>query len=301
MSLTLSILIPVYNHPFKALLEGLLAEALSEGLSFEILIGNDGDVPDEQHIKVVENHHSHIRLLQHAEALGRSKNRNKLAEMARGQWLLFVDGDARLSSPSFLHDYLINSGDDAQVLCGGTLYQNEAPGERQKFLRWKYGKKREELDAGVRNLRPYCSFSSFNFMISKEVFLNIPFDETVTGYGHEDTLFGLTLRDRHIQVRHLNNGLFHDGIDMDRVFLDKVSQSVDNLARIYHLGLLSDNDISCIRLLSLGLKLTRRLPRPLLKFLGKAFRPVFLRLIRIFPGSLLYLDLYKLALLLTKL
>ena len=50
-------------------------------------------------------------------------------------------------------------------------------------------------------------------MILRETFLKHPFDETITHYGHEDTLFGLVLKKEGIKILHIDNPLMNCGLD----------------------------------------------------------------------------------------
>ena len=93
------------------------------------------------------------------------------------------------------------------------------PGDPDKLLRWKYGKKKEQLKASERNKHAHASFSTFNVLIDKSIFSKIRFNEELKQYGHEDTLLGYQLNIAGINVLHIDNGLMHDGVESNQDFL----------------------------------------------------------------------------------
>jgi hypothetical protein len=72
-----------------------------------------------------------------------------------------------------------------------------------------------------------------NFVVPKAVMLNIPFDETVTTYGHEDTLFGFQLQAAGIDILHLDNPVLHIGLDEAAHWLEKQRIAIQNLYRLH--------------------------------------------------------------------
>ena len=118
----------------------------------------------------------------------------------------------------------------ASVICGGTLYNDSAPGDPDKILRWKYGRIREQKKAAERNKHPHSNFSTFNFLIEKSVFSKIRFNEELKQYGHEDTLLGYQLKKAGINVLHIDNGLIHEGVESNREFLNKTKLGIENLS-----------------------------------------------------------------------
>ena len=83
--------------------------------------------------------------------------------------------------------------------------------------------------AEKRALHPYKVFRTFNFMILRETFLKHPFDETITHYGHEDTLFGLVLKKERIKILHIDNPLMNCGLDTNLDVLLKTEESLRTL------------------------------------------------------------------------
>ena len=128
----------------------------------------------------------------------------------------------------YIHRYLPYCNGERVVVCGGTSYRPNPPA-RDCLLRWTYGTRCEIRSAAERNKHPNAQFSTFNFLIQKELFSEIRFNELLRNYGHEDTLFGFELRKKNITITHIDNPLYHVGIDTNRIYLEKTRQGVENL------------------------------------------------------------------------
>ncbi|MFO7616795.1 MAG: glycosyltransferase [Bacteroidales bacterium] len=252
----ISVLIPVRNWPLRELVESLVLQLKRAGQPYEILIGEDGSEPEfSQHNQELESIDG-VSHFYHGRALGRSANRNFLARTARYPYLLFLDGDAGVADAGFIETYL-RLADEDSVICGGTGYGTDPPENPDHILRWKYGRAREEKPASIRQLNPWDSFSTFNFIIPSALFARIRFDETISGYGHEDTLFGYQLRSEGIPVIHADNPLLHLGLEPAIPFLEKCHDSVRNLAILYQFGKIRDEHASRNNLLHSWLVLKR--------------------------------------------
>jgi len=194
----------------------------NNNINFEILIGDDS--PSETQITLPAN----TKYFHHKQNLGRAKNRNFLASKAKYKYLLFIDGDARVATGNFADNYINALKTNADVICGGTEYPKTL-NDKTKKLHWKYGKNVESKSAETRSKTPYNSFTSFNFMVKKDVFTKSPFDERLNSYGHEDTLFGLYLKKHNIKISHINNQLIHTGLETNQNFIIKNLQAIRNL------------------------------------------------------------------------
>ena len=221
----LSICIPVYNQDVTSLVHDLHRQALGISCDFEILLMEDGSTSflEENSSLATLDRVRYVRLPQN---VGRAAVRNKLADEAQYEYLLFMDCDVSPFDDSFLERYVRMEG--SEVVMGGCRY-GDAPLSDKHILRWRYGKEREEKSAEVRNQHPYDSFSVFNFMIRKSVFMRIRFDESLPGYGHEDTMFGLYLKRKGIHITHIDNELLHLDSTSSDVFLRKSRNAVANL------------------------------------------------------------------------
>lgn len=232
----LSVLIPIYNHDVNPLVTALDRQLAQAGIPYEIILADD--CSDNLDIKEKNSHLTQLDKVQHIqnqENMGRAKIRNLLAKKAQYPYLLFIDCDAMVENPDYINKYMDAiekmRPQQAFVINGGIAYRNEKP-DNQYFLRWYYGKRREEESAEQRNKRPYHHFTPFNVIISKSVFEEIQFDENLTTYGHEDTLFGYQLQQKQIPYLHIDNPLYHEGLDTNEEYLKKIRLSIDNLIYI---------------------------------------------------------------------
>ena len=218
----LSILIPTYNYDCSHLVLQLL-EQLPEDA--EIIVGDDCSAEAFQ----LPTTDDRVHIYRPEHNLGRASIRNRLAEEARGEWLLFIDADAEVKSRNFIADYLTAS-DESQVVCGGTGNLPECPRPEAR-LRYDYEVAAEKrLTLSYRRQHPYAQFTTFNFLIKRNLFLSIRFDESLKQYGHEDTQFGLELKKRNINVLHIENKLIHLGLEDAEDYLQKTETALRTLA-----------------------------------------------------------------------
>ena len=229
----ISILIPVNNYDIVALVHSM-KDGISKVPEYgEILIGDDGSSPEFKTIyQSLES--ENVRIIVSEKNIGRAAIRNKLAMEAKGEHLLYIDADAMIqgTAQAYLLKWLpaINA---ARVISGGVIYHETPPGDPDKILRWKYGRKREQKKAAERNKRPHSSFSTFNVMLEKEVLTKIRFNEELKQYGHEDTLLGYQLKKAGIDILHIDNGLVHEGVETNQEFLNKTQLGIENLSQLY--------------------------------------------------------------------
>ncbi len=222
----LSILIPVYAESIVRLVSELVRQGRALEILFEVIVFDDGSSEaikkENQPIaEILEVIYENL-----PRNLGRSAIRNKLGDRAKFPYLLFLDCDSYPASEDFLKNYFENLAPNT-VLVGGTAYAEKSP--RGKELHWLVGSQREVVTAEQRALHPHHGFSSFNFVVPKDVFKKIKFDDTIIGYGHEDTLYGWSLKKAGIAVIHLENRLIHLGLDDATTFLEKRRTAIRNL------------------------------------------------------------------------
>ena len=286
----LSILIPIYNFDVRQLVKELHAQALSLPVPAEILCFDDCS---EAHWKVLNREVGQLPLAHYQECpqnLGRSRIRNLLADTARGSHLLFLDCDSQVPDNAYLHSYA-EAMDEKSLLYGGRIYQEGPPDDPRLFLHWRYGIRREEMPPAHRREHPYHHFMTNNFLLPASVFHSIRFDERLLQYGHEDTLFGMELRQRNIPIRHLDNPLVHIGLEPAESFLDKTRKGVCNLAFLYRSGTGIET-----RLTLFYEKLRRRRLIGLAKGVLMRLRPLLLDNLMSRHPNLFFLDLFKLSL-----
>jgi glycosyltransferase involved in cell wall biosynthesis len=225
----LSILIPTYNYNCFPLVKKLYEQALNASISFEIIVLDDcSTVFVEENEKISEV--PFCSYFQSKINKGRAKTRNELAVLAKYDFLLFIDADADTPDDQFIFRYLAYCNDNS-IVCGGTIY-NQKNVDPSFTLRLKYGKRREFRSLSARQENRYNSFSSFNFLIPKNIFQKIRFNESIVDYGHEDTVFGYELKLYQYNVIHIDNPLIHKGLEPSAAFLEKTQKSMRNLVFI---------------------------------------------------------------------
>lgn len=226
----LSILIPVYNHNVIKLIEALNQEAKTLDIPFEIRCYDDASDKEfrkkNRELKKLKN----VVYKELEENIGRSKIRNLLAQESEFKDLLFIDGDSKVNSGSYLNKYVF-AAFSHDVLIGGTTYSSKLSNP-EYILRWKYGRQREELSAEDRNKKPFVNFTLNNLFISRNIYLTYQLDENITTYGHEDTKFGFMLKNGNVQIRHIDNPVEHVGLETNEEFLTKTEASVKNLYKL---------------------------------------------------------------------
>jgi glycosyltransferase involved in cell wall biosynthesis len=220
----LSILLPVYNTDCRRLVVDLVDQCRQAGIEYEVLIMDDASTlyrTENREIATLEG----CRWIESAVNQKQAKVRNQLASMARFPYLLFLDADLEIRDDRFIARYLEALG-MAPVLVGAVIYPHERPAVGQR-LRWVYGRRRECQPVAERNLHPWTSLSSQNFLMERGVFERVPFDERFQTYGHEDTVLGYRLKKEGIGVRYIDNPLIHRTADSDGDFLRKSLLAVE--------------------------------------------------------------------------
>jgi len=230
----ISILIPTYNYNITRLVTDLHQQAVETCVDFEIIVMEDGStfyVAENKEVNDVE----FCRHMVLNENIGRSAVRNRLADEAKYDHLLFIDCDAEVCSSRFVEKYISFCKEECVVI-GGTAY-DENENDPRYSLRLAYGRQREARTALERsNEHTYHNFATFNFLISASLFQQVRFDESIRGYGHEDTLFGHQLHELGSRFIHIENPLIHKGLDDNETFLRKTEEGTHNLFLLYKTG-----------------------------------------------------------------
>ncbi|TAJ12029.1 glycosyltransferase family 2 protein [Marinilabiliaceae bacterium JC017] len=287
----LSICLPVFNYDVRQFVYSLNEQIDALNITAEIIVYDDGSNEYFRNLYRDLLKISSVRLYSF-ENKGRSHARNELARLARFNDLIFLDCDC-LVKDNFLETYLHYPSSKYPVVIGGITYP-EKPTSSEKQLRWKYGVERETTPLNTRRKNPYRSFSTVNFKINRKLFRSILFDESLSQYGHEDTLFGLELMKRNISLHHIVNPVIHYGIDVTKEYLDKTKQSIDNLIHIakkYQDPTLHEE----IKLLYFVKKIKYPIFVRILAFLYTTSEKSLTRQLKSKNPSLLLLDLYKLG------
>lgn len=242
---TLSILIPTYNHICTELVESLQAQASSlPNLEYEILVADDGST-DEYTIEEnrIINQLDNCRYIERETNVGRAAIRNFLAQQAKHPWLLFIDSNMDVILSEYLSNYLNqikeNNADfeDSIHIKYGVIYggyqikRDDETKERLKNnLRYIFESRcTQNGDYRERQANPYRDFHTSNFIVQRSIILKYPFDERFYHYGYEDVLWGKTLKDNHILIKHIGNPLEYDHFIGNMSFVSKTEESLRTL------------------------------------------------------------------------
>lgn len=223
----LSILIPTYNYNIVPLVTQVHQQCIVLGIDFEIIVVDDAStmyIEENTTITKLANV-TYKRLTKNA---GRSYARNHLAYLASYENLLFLDADTLPIHTNFIAKYSTVLQEDYQVVYGGIFYQMEKP-DKYQILRWVYGVDRESVSAQTRKKHPFISLLTLNFLIKKSVITKVPFNENIPNLRHEDTLFSFNLKENKINIAHIENAVWHLGLEDSKTFLKKSEESVWSL------------------------------------------------------------------------
>jgi len=236
----LSVLIPVFNFDVRNLVREIHEQAIVMQIPFEILCFDDASDQKYMEINNELSTLSFVKIVNLSENLGRSAIRNRLAEEAKYDQLLFMDCDSKIMSKDYIKNYIGQLHPD-KLIYGGRVYDPQAPSDSKLLLHWVYGSNREVIPVEKRKLQPYKSFQTNNFVMPKKIFLSIRLNEALKGYGHEDTLLGNELESSKIEILHIENPLCHIGLESAEEFLKKTDQGLDNLCYLMQNNMKTDN------------------------------------------------------------
>lgn len=284
----LSILIPIYNWNVVELVENLHQQCIACNIVFEIICFDDGS----KAIYKTENHilsnYDKVYYKELTKNLGRAKIRNALGAAAKYDYLLFMDADAKVVNEYFIQQYIAQLSPKT-LLYGGCIYKDTPPRNQAYLLHYHYGKNREETTTEERKISPYKSFKTFNFVIPKTIFSQIRFEESITQYGHEDTLFGNRLEELTIPILHIDNPLEHLGLESTATFLRKQEQALDTLYQLYQ-----QKKHPNTRLIQAYEKCYQLGIQPFISRILQYFNPFIKKQLYRKEPNIFFLDLYKL-------
>lgn len=230
---SLSVVIPTHDFDCSELALSLSEQCKAcEGVgTYEVIVVDDHSKIHTEELERLDRL-PHVRVLQLEGGSGRAMARNAGISEAKGEWILLADADAKVASPSFIQKYVDSIKTGSEVINGGirTLPESAKDDNRLRYLYESSAQKRHTLE--YRKAHPYHNFSVFNILVRASVLDLLKFDEKISQYGHEDTLFGVRLKALGIKITHISNELVHTGIDDNRSFLNKTEQGLKNL---YHL------------------------------------------------------------------
>lgn len=286
----LSILIPIHNYSVIELVQNIHQQCLACSISFEIICLDDHSA---NHFQLENEKIKELRYcyyFKNESNFGRTKTRQILAEKAKFDWILYLDSDVLPENEKFIEKYITHLNNSNSVVFGGYKYEKIQP-ETSKILRYKYGKEREEKSAEFRSKKPYQYVFSGNMLIQKKLFLELNFTEKEKFYGM-DIYFAYQLFSRKVTIHHLDNAIFHRGLESNDIFFEKSLQSVVSRKRF----LVDKVDIEQLNpLLAYYKKIKKYGLIPITRFIFKISEQFLKRNILSKNPNLFYFDLYRLG------
>lgn len=289
----LSICIPVYQQDVSELVKEVDRQGSTLGIAYEIcLLDDESDTKYKIENRKLAESFSTVRYQELPQNIGRSKIRNKLAEMATGQWLIFLDNDVKIEKSDFLKAYWKQATSSLNYLfCGGYEYPKEL-NTTDTSLRFLYGKEVEEIHQ--KEQQWISPFLAGNFMVLGSVFEQLQFEEQLTQYGYEDLLFALDFEEKYDQeVQIIYNPVQISEVADNATYLLNTKQAVDNLATLYSTGRLVLKDD--IRLIITYLQLKEKGLVNVFYQIGKTAMPMLLFNLSTGTPNLKLFQFYKLV------
>jgi hypothetical protein len=226
----LSVLIPVYNYDIRLLVNTIHNQLRDCDVKFEIICIDDCSEKSYSLINTEINNLSNTSYTISNKNIGRIAIRQALAEQANYEWLLFLDADVMPKMDNFISNYTSLLFPNYDAIYGGFAYKQEQPKD-DYMLRWVYGTSNEQVSASKRNQTPYKIVISANFLIKKAIFKRLNSQITQRGYGY-DNYFGALLKSNEQKVFHIDNEVYHLGLEPNENYLNKIEQSVDTLLKL---------------------------------------------------------------------
>jgi glycosyltransferase involved in cell wall biosynthesis len=290
----LSICVPVFNFDVTELVEKLHKQAEMLSVPFEIVCIDD--CSDEKYTKInKEICNKYGNFIGLKENIGRSKIRNLFLANTKFQYLLFLDCDSSIMSNDFLKKYIeALKENEYDVICGGRVYDDEKP-SKQYLLRWQYGRLKESQPVEIRKLNPNRSFMTNNFIINRNIFELVRFDETISTYGHEDTLFGFQLKNKKTSIGHIDNPVLNGCLETNEEYVEKTEIALENLAYIMDYLNYNPRFIEDVKIADYYEKFMNWKLKAVVKFFYFLFGPIIRKLLVSGMINLNLFDFYKLG------
>lgn len=233
--MTLSICIPVYNQSIEQLVNQLQEQMQDLNDIVELRLIDDGsndEIASQNEFFLTGLPNTFYQ--KNTENVGRAAIRNQLAEWSTAKFVLYLDCDV-LVPTNFIKNYLDYLEDKETLLaCGGCIYPKRLK-EPGRELRYLYGRQVEQLS--VHDHVVSSPFLGANFLVSRNVFSKIRFDDQIQGYGFEDELFRQDYEITFSQeAQMINNPVEINYIDTNPEYLLKTKSAMKTLAMLVNNG-----------------------------------------------------------------
>lgn len=239
----LSVLIPTHNYKCYTLVADLHKQLEQSGIDYEIIVADDGssDLQVLEDNRKLASTFAHVRLVEMDKSLSRSAMRNRLWRLATYDWQLQINSNVMVTKSDFIRNYLDSVDDRVQIVCGACTAQGNSL--RDVYERHFY----EHFDTNFYNSHPYSYFRNTNCMFHRSVFLKCHYDETLTGYGHEDSVFGDTLKKADIKIKYIANPVTYVDTVSSTEYLQRTRESLHSLLQISQTNPDSTNLLKVVR------------------------------------------------------
>jgi len=228
----LSILIPVYNYNIESLVSDLHKQLTKADIVYEIIC-----LDDASHKDIITSNLNVNTLPFTSYHLSNTNNgiavtRQMLTDKANYDWIVLLDADVELKDDNFISNYVNLINKDYNFIFGGFAYKDIKP-DSAYLLRWKYGKKHEALSAQKRNTKPYKITIAANLLARKASYKELNLGSIGKQYAM-DYYFGALLKENNAKVLHLDNQVYHLGIEESPKYLRKKEQAAETLLKLYN-------------------------------------------------------------------
>jgi len=181
-----SIVIPTYNYG-RFVGRAIDSALMQPGDEFEVLVVDDGSTDDTP--AVLRRYGSRIRTCRH-ENRGAAATRNRAAELAAGDWLIFLDADDCLLSGALSHFRAAIAEHPAARMVFGHHVSVDGDGRRRE------AKPQPVLRGGIRDFRDYLDrrfgIAHGTVAMRRDNFTVLRYPEGITN-GEDIVLFAQTL------------------------------------------------------------------------------------------------------------
>lgn len=241
----LSVLIPVYNYNITQLVNELHEQLVASNIDFEIICLDDKSNQDiiDSNLSIGELSNTTYKLSDKNNGI--AVTRQILVDAAIYGWIILIDADMELIDDNYILNYLQAINNGYEVIFGGVSYKDIQPNS-DNILRWKYGKQCEELNAKKRNKRPYKVTSAANLCIKKDVYKQFGLGDVGNSYGM-DIFLGPQLKLHKVSVIHINNSVYHLGLESSSKYLSKVEFAISTLLNLYYEGKIKKHENSLLK------------------------------------------------------
>lgn len=202
----ISVVIPTYNRldTLAHVIPTLLAQTLPES-EFELLVcdsnSSDGTAA---YLAGVAKEHPNVRHLP-GSYTGRAMARNAGIDAARGEVVLFNDSDI-LASPNLLEAHLAHHVAERDIAVVG--WEVQVKDLAEYAYKRDHPEERGHLHPPSRKTLSWLYFLTGNASVRRDDLVRVGrFDESFTGYGHEDLELGYRLAHAGLRIRYEPNAV----------------------------------------------------------------------------------------------